>query len=60
MSQESTPSDIGDNEKEMDLSELQIRKALRSQFNSEARKRIEDLQEERALKRLLDDDDYYY
>lgn len=45
-------TEFDDNE----LFERQISKTLKSQFNLAARRRIEDLEEERALKRLMDDD----
>ncbi len=41
---------------EHELFEQQISKTLKSQFNLAALRRIEDLEEERALKRLMDDD----
>jgi len=41
---------------ETELFDLQISKTLKSQFNLAARRRIEDLEEEKALRRLMDED----
>ena len=41
---------------ENDLFDMQISRTLKSQFNLAARRRIEDLEEEKALRRLMDDD----
>jgi len=41
---------------ESELFDEQISKTLKSQFDLAARRRIEDLEEEKALRRLMDDD----
>ena len=41
---------------DIDLFDQQISKTLKSQFNLAARRRIEDLEEEKALRKLMDDE----
>ena len=48
---------IGDeNLTNLDLSDEQIDQVIKTEFNLEARRRIEHMLEEKALKKLLDDD----